>query len=118
MGAVYKARDHRLDRLVAIKVLSEKAAADPERQARLIQEAKAASALNHPHIVTIRRLRGESRLYWVQDVRLRRERPALRDHAGWEHDHVGGDRQRNYHLGDGGPRRPRELDLRYGRGMR
>lgn len=53
MGAVYKARDHRLDRLVAIKVLSEKAAAVPERQARLIQEAKAASALSHPHIVTI-----------------------------------------------------------------
>jgi serine/threonine protein kinase len=34
MGAVYKAHDHRLDRLVAIKVLSEKAAATPERQAR------------------------------------------------------------------------------------
>jgi len=53
MGAVYKARDHRLDRLVAIKVLAEKAASDPERQARLVQEAKTASALNHPHIVTI-----------------------------------------------------------------
>jgi serine/threonine protein kinase len=44
MGAVYKARDHRLDRLVAIKVLSEKAAATPERQARFIQEAKTAPA--------------------------------------------------------------------------
>ena len=53
MGAVYKARDHRLDRLVAIKVLSEKAAGAPERQSRLVQEAKTASALNHPHIVTI-----------------------------------------------------------------
>ncbi len=53
MGAVYKARDHRLDRLVAIKVLSEKAAAAPDRQARLVREAKTASALNHPHIVTI-----------------------------------------------------------------
>jgi serine/threonine protein kinase/Tol biopolymer transport system component len=53
MGAVYKARDHRLDRLVAIKVLSEKAAATPERQTRFIQEAKTASALNHPYIVTI-----------------------------------------------------------------
>ncbi len=53
MGAVYNARDHRLDRLVAIKVLSGKAAAAPERQARLIQEAKTASALNHPNIVTI-----------------------------------------------------------------
>ncbi len=53
MGAVYKARDHRLDRLVAIKVLSDKAAAAPERQTRLVREAKAASALNHPHIITI-----------------------------------------------------------------
>jgi eukaryotic-like serine/threonine-protein kinase len=53
MGAVYKARDHRLDRLVAVKVLSEKASVDPERQARLVQEAKTASALNHPHIITI-----------------------------------------------------------------
>jgi Tol biopolymer transport system component len=39
--------------LVAIKVLSERAAADPERQARLVQEARTASALNHPHIITI-----------------------------------------------------------------
>src|ERR1700683_3670995 len=53
MGAVYKARDHRLDRLVAIKVLSEKAAATPERQARFIQEAKNPPAANPPHIVTI-----------------------------------------------------------------
>src|ERR1700677_1965121 len=44
MGAVYKARDHRLDRLVAIKVLSGNAAATPERQARFIQEAKTAPA--------------------------------------------------------------------------
>jgi eukaryotic-like serine/threonine-protein kinase len=53
MGTVYKARDHRLDRLVAIKVLSGKSSASPDRQARLIQEAKTASALNHPNIVTI-----------------------------------------------------------------
>ena len=50
---VYKARDHRLDRLVAIKVLSENTSKSPEQQARLIQEAKTASALNHPNIVTI-----------------------------------------------------------------
>jgi eukaryotic-like serine/threonine-protein kinase len=53
MGVVYKARDERLDRVVAIKVLPEKAVSDPERQARFIQEAKAASALNHPNIVTV-----------------------------------------------------------------
>jgi serine/threonine protein kinase len=53
MGVVYKARDRRLDRLVAIKVLPEKAIANPEREARFVQEAKAASALNHPNIITV-----------------------------------------------------------------
>jgi Tol biopolymer transport system component/tRNA A-37 threonylcarbamoyl transferase component Bud32 len=53
MGVVYKARDLRLDRLVAIKVLAERAVANPEREARFVQEAKAASALNHPNIITV-----------------------------------------------------------------
>src|SRR5271165_1006425 len=53
MGRVYKARDKRLDRFVAIKVLNESLSADADRRARFIQEAKAASALNHPNIVTI-----------------------------------------------------------------
>src|SRR5271165_3333642 len=53
MGRVYKARDTRLDRLVAIKLLSETRLADAGRRARFVQEAKAASALNHPNIVTI-----------------------------------------------------------------
>ncbi len=53
MGRVYKARDKRLDRLVAIKVLNESLGADADRRARFVQEAKAASGLNHPNIVTI-----------------------------------------------------------------
>jgi eukaryotic-like serine/threonine-protein kinase len=53
MGEVYRARDTRLDRDVAIKVLPEGAAADPERRRRFEQEARAVSALNHPHICTL-----------------------------------------------------------------
>ena len=53
MGVVYKARDKRLDRFVAIKLLAEARNTDAGGRARFVQEAKAASALNHPNIVTI-----------------------------------------------------------------
>jgi eukaryotic-like serine/threonine-protein kinase len=53
MGEVYKARDPRLNRVVAIKVLPRAAAADLERRARFEREAQAIAALNHPNIVTI-----------------------------------------------------------------
>ena len=53
MGVVYKARDTHLDRLVAIKLLPPDKVADRDRRLRFVQEAKTASALNHPGIVTI-----------------------------------------------------------------
>jgi serine/threonine-protein kinase len=53
MGEVYRARDRRLDRGVAIKILLEPLAADPERIARFEREAKLLASLNHPHIAQI-----------------------------------------------------------------
>src|SRR2546426_3867998 len=53
MGEVYRARDTRLNRLIAIKILPAATADDPERRARFEREAQSLAALNHPNIVTI-----------------------------------------------------------------
>src|SRR2546426_1713334 len=53
MGEVYLAEDTKLDRKVAIKFLHHELSTDPDKLTRFIQEAKAASALNHPNILTV-----------------------------------------------------------------
>jgi len=65
MGVVYKAKDTHLDRLVAVKVLPPEKIGDPDRKRRFTQEAKAASALNHPNIITIHDIDEADGVYFI-----------------------------------------------------
>ena len=65
MGEIYRARDSRLAREVALKVLPVEAAAEPLRLERFAQEARAASALNHPNIVTIFEIGDTEATPWI-----------------------------------------------------
>jgi len=69
MGEVYRARDERLERDVAIKVLPAGVAGDPGRRARFEREAKAVAALSHPNILAIHDIgEGQSFLYAVTEL--------------------------------------------------
>ena len=61
----YKARDTHLDRFVAINVLPPEKVADAERKRRFVQEAKSASALNHPNIITIHDIASDNGLDFI-----------------------------------------------------
>src|SRR6188768_23556 len=65
MGEVYRARDTRLGRDVAIKVLPAERLADEHRRRRFVREAQALSLLNHPHIVTIHEIESAGEIDFI-----------------------------------------------------
>jgi serine/threonine protein kinase len=65
MGEVYRARDTRLDRTVALKILPANVGMDQERMRRFVREAKAASGLNHPNIITIYEIDQSDNTYFI-----------------------------------------------------
>src|SRR6266849_4166233 len=86
MGIVFKAKDTRLGRFLALKMLRPESVSDPQRKARFIQEAKSASALNHPNIIHIYDIGEEGgadfiAMEYVQGVALNRK--ILRERLPW-----------------------------------
>lgn len=80
MGEVYRAQDTRLGRVVAVKVLPPELLRDPERRRRFAQEARAASALNQPNIVTIHDIGSEGGTEFI--VMELVQGKTLEDHIG------------------------------------
>jgi serine/threonine protein kinase/Tfp pilus assembly protein PilF len=82
MGVVYLAHDTTLDRKVALKILFEDLALDSERMRRFIQEAKAASALNHPNIITIHEIGQTGGKHFIAAEYIEGETLHTRLHSG------------------------------------
>jgi len=74
MGEVYKAQDQTLERVIALKILPPHLVRNDERVRRFVQEAKSASSLNHPHIVTIHEI-GESHVSSADGTEIDTEKP-------------------------------------------
>ena len=88
MGEVYQAHDTKLGRDVAIKVLPESFAHDPQRLTRFQREAKLLASLNHPNIATIHGLEESNGTHYlvmelVQGESGRHSWDELLDHTGW-----------------------------------
>jgi tetratricopeptide (TPR) repeat protein/predicted Ser/Thr protein kinase len=92
MGEVWRARDERLDRYVALKVLPPDLAPDPERRARMLREARAAAQVRHANVVTLYDIitHGDEDVLVMELVEgktlselLRKERPELPTALGW-----------------------------------
>jgi serine/threonine protein kinase len=80
MGVVYRARDTRLGREVAVKVLPAVFANDPERLHRFVQEARAVAALNHPNILSVHDIGERDGLHFIVTELLQGK--TLRQHYG------------------------------------
>src|SRR5262249_48245517 len=80
MGEVYRARDTRLDRVVAIKVLPESVASDADRLRRFEQEAKTVAALNHPNILSVHDIGAQNGTHYIVTELL--EGQTLREKLG------------------------------------
>ena len=71
MGEVYLAQDTKLDRKVALKILPAEVAFNRDRMERFVREAKAAAALNHPHIAQVREIgEHEGTHFTIKDVAI------------------------------------------------